>query len=270
MKKALTIAGFDGSGGAGIQADIKTFSALGCYAMSVLTAIPIQNTQGVRSCYEIEIKAIEEQLKCIFDDIIPDAIKIGMLFNKNVIETVSKFLKKNAKDIPIVLDPVMVAKSGDRLLLEDAVESLKKDMIPIATVITPNIPETEDITGKRITIRENMEDAARDILNMGAKSVMLKGGHLDSSTSEDLFLSGEEISFLESDRINTKNNHGTGCTLSAAITSYLAQGYGLLKSCKMAKDYLYNAIDAAKEENIGKGHGPVNHFYYLWKYLDNN
>lgn len=268
MKKALTIAGFDGSGGAGIQADLKTFSALGCYGMSVLTALPVQNTQGVRNCYEIEIKAIEEQLKCIFDDIIPDAIKIGMLFNSKIIETVSRFLKDNAKNIPIILDPVMVAKSGDRLLLEEAVESLKKNMIPLATVITPNIPEASDLTGVKINTREDMMLAAKEILNMGTKSVMLKGGHLLTETSDDLFLSAKETEFLEAKRIDTKNTHGTGCTLSAAITSYIAKGYGLLNSCKMGKDYLYNAIKSAKDESVGKGHGPVNHFYHLWQYLD--
>ena len=150
MIKTLTIAGFDGSGGAGIQADLKVFSALGCYGMCVLTALPVQNTQGVRSCYEIDIKAIEEQLYCIFDDIVPDAIKIGMLFNNDIIKLVANFLENNAKNIPIIVDPVMVAKSGDRLLLEDAVESLKKYIIPISTVITPNIPEAEDITNKKL------------------------------------------------------------------------------------------------------------------------
>ncbi|MEI0843427.1 bifunctional hydroxymethylpyrimidine kinase/phosphomethylpyrimidine kinase [Brachyspira pilosicoli] len=267
MIKTLTIAGFDGSGGAGIQADLKVFSALGCYGMCVLTALPVQNTQGVRSCYEIDIKAIEEQLYCIFDDILPDAIKIGMLFNNDIIKLVANFLENNAKNIPIIVDPVMVAKSGDRLLLEDAVESLKKYIIPISTVITPNIPEAEDITNKKITTDEDMIAAANDILKMGAKNVMLKGGHLDGKLSRDLFINSKEHEFLDAIRIDTKNTHGTGCTLSAAICSYIAHGKTPLEACILAKNYLFNALESAKIDSVGKGHGPVNHFYELWKYL---
>ena len=197
MIKGLTIAGVDGSGGAGIQDGLKAFSALGCYGMSVLTALPVQNTQGVRSCYEIEIKAIEEQLYCIFDDIVPDAVKIGMLFNSNIIKLVAKFLNENAKNIPIIVDPVMVAKSGDRLLLEEAVDSLKKYIVPISTIITPNIPEAEDLTLKNIKTDDDMIKAADDILNMGAKNVMLKGGHLEGELSRDLFMSKDHKEFLD-------------------------------------------------------------------------
>ena len=268
MIKALTIAGFDGSGGAGIQADLKTFSALGCYGMCVLTALPVQNTQGVRNCYGIELKAIEEQLYCIFDDIIPDAIKIGMLFNSDMIKLVAEFLTKNAKNIPIIVDPVMVAKSGDRLLLEEAVASLKSRILPIATVITPNIPEAEDLTSKKIQTDEDMLNAANDILNMGAKNVMLKGGHLEGELSRDLFINKESHEFLDAIRIDTKNTHGTGCTLSAAICSYIAHGKTPIEACKLAKDYLFNALQAAKVDSVGKGHGPVHHFYEAWKHLD--
>lgn len=268
MIKALTIAGFDGSGGAGIQADLKTFSALGCYGMCVLTALPIQNTQGVRNCYEIDIKAIEEQLYCIFDDIIPDAIKIGMLFNSDIIKIVADFLNKKAKNIPIIFDPVMVAKSGDRLLLEDAVDSLKKYMIPLSTVITPNIPEAEDLILKKIKNDDDMIKACNEILNMGAKNIMLKGGHLDGELSRDLFMNNETREFLDAKRIDTKNTHGTGCTLSAAICSYMAHNKTVLDSCKLAKDYLFNALEAAKVDSVGSGNGPVNHFYKAWKYLE--
>ena len=265
MIKTLTIAGFDGSGGAGIQADLKTFSALGCYGMSVLTALPVQNTQGVISCYDIGLKAIEEQLKAIFDDIIPDAIKIGMLFNSDIIELVANFLEKNARDIPIIVDPVMVAKSGDRLLFENAVSSLKKYILPIARVVTPNIPEACDLVGiNNINTEEEMFEVASTILDMGSFSVMLKGGHLDSDNSMDLFLSRDKKEFMYAKRIDTKNTHGTGCTLSAAICSYIAHGKDEIEACRLAKDYLFNAIVAGKEDSVGKGAGPVHHFYSIW------
>ncbi|PTY41166.1 bifunctional hydroxymethylpyrimidine kinase/phosphomethylpyrimidine kinase [Brachyspira hampsonii] len=268
MLKALTIAGFDGSGGAGIQADLKTFSALGCYGMCVLTALPVQNTQGVRNCYEIELKAIKEQLECIFDDIIPDAIKIGMLFNSDIIKLVADFLNNNAKNIPIVVDPVMVAKSGDRLLLEEAVDSLKKYILPIATIVTPNIPEAEDLTSRKIKTDDGMIEAANDILNIGAKNVMLKGGHLEGELSRDLFMSKESKEFLDALRIDTKNTHGTGCTLSAAICSYMAHGKTPLEASKLGKEYLFNALKAGKTDSVGKGHGPVHHFYEAWTHLN--
>ena len=236
--------------------------------MSVLTALPVQNTQGVRSCYEIEIKAIEEQLYCIFDDIVPDAVKIGMLFNSNIIKLVAKFLNENAKNIPIIVDPVMVAKSGDRLLLEEAVDSLKKYIVPISTIITPNIPEAEDLTLKNIKTDDDMIKAADDILNMGAKNVMLKGGHLEGELSRDLFMSKDHKEFLDAMRIDTKNTHGTGCTLSAAICSYMAHGKTPLEASKLGKEYLFNALQAAKIDSVGKGHGPVHHFYEAWKYLN--
>lgn len=267
MIKSLTIAGFDGSGGAGIQADLKTFSALGCYGMCVLTALPIQNTQGVRNCYEIDIKAIEEQLYCIFDDIIPDAVKIGMLFNSEIIQLVANFLSNNAKNIPIIVDPVMVAKSGDRLLLEEAVESLKKYILPISTIVTPNIPEAEDLTSKKIKTDSDMIDAANDILNMGAKNVMLKGGHLEGDLSRDLFMNSETKEFFDAVRIDTKNTHGTGCTLSAAICSYMANGKSPIEASKLAKEYLSNALKASKIDSVGKGNGPVHHFYEAWRHL---
>ena len=267
--KVLTIAGFDGSGGAGIQADLKTFSALGCYGMSVLTALPVQNTQGVRSCYQIEVNAIVEQLECIFDDITPNAIKLGMLFNSEIIDEVSSFLKKNAVGIPIIVDPVMVAKSGDRLLLKEAVEALKEKIIPIATLITPNLPEAEDLTLKKIITHDDMKEVAKMIIDMGAEAVMLKGGHLDMNTSDDLFMDCDGLSeFFTAKRIKTKNDHGTGCTLSAAITSFIAHGYTISEACKMGKVYLFHALNAAKDSSVGKGHGPVNHFVNIWPHLD--
>ena len=265
MKKVLTIAGFDGSGGAGIQADLKTFSAFGCYGTSVLTALPVQNTLGVRNCYEIPLKAIEEQLSAIFDDIIPDSIKIGMLFKSEIIELVADFLKKEANSIPIILDPVMVAKSGDRLLLSNAIDALKTQLIPLAAIITPNLPEAYELTGINATTPDNMLQAANQLLKLRAKSVLLKGGHLEGNECSDLYINEEGIStWLKAERIITSNTHGTGCTLSAAIASCLAHGMGMLEACKVAKYYLYNALKAASNKKIGLGKGSVHHFYHLW------
>jgi hydroxymethylpyrimidine/phosphomethylpyrimidine kinase len=271
MKKILSIAGFDGSGGAGIQADLKTFAAHGCYGLTVLTALPVQNTTGVKSCYEIPIKAIEEQLEAIFSDIKPDAIKIGMLFNEAVIHVVADYLIQQAVDIPIVLDPVMVATSGDRLLQPEAIAALITRLIPLCAVITPNLPEAEVLTGKspRSLDEQSMPDAAKKILELGAKAVLLKGGHLPGDSCKDLFCFTHQQGvftffidtvWLESPKIPTKNTHGTGCTLSSAIAANLALGFDLLESCQRAKNYLQKAIEAAKDQKIGNGAGPVAHF----------
>lgn len=261
--RVLSIAGFDGSGGAGMQADLKTFSALGCYGINVLTALPVQNTCGVKKCYELPLSSIQEQLETIFEDIIPQSIKIGMLFNGDIIEIVSEFLKQNAKNIPIVLDPVMVAKSGHNLLLPEAITALKELLIPISTVITPNLPEAIELTG---IASENLEEIGRDLLKLGSKAVIVKGGHLDGDMCRDLYLdkNGERF-WLESARISSKNVHGTGCTFSAAIAAYLAKGFELKDACERGKIYLSEAIYAARDEVIGHGFGPVHHFYNLWK-----
>lgn len=264
IKKALTIAGFDGSGGAGLQADLKTFSALGCYGMTVLTALPIQNTQGVSNCYSISIEAIEEQLESIFTDITPNAIKIGMLFNKEIIAVVVKILMKYAQNIPIVLDPVMVAKSGDRLLRIDAIEVLKQDLFKLANIITPNLDEASIICGNNISNKEEMQHAGQLFLNLGAKAVLIKGGHLKSEISSDLLLSAKYNQWLETKRIETKNTHGTGCTLSAAIAANLAMDKNLLDSCIGAKEYVTRALESFQHETIGNGNGPVNHFYNIY------
>jgi hydroxymethylpyrimidine/phosphomethylpyrimidine kinase len=263
--KVLSIAGFDGSGGAGIQADLKTFSALGCYAMTVLTALPVQNTCGVRSCYQIPLVAIKEQLETIFEDIIPDSIKIGMLFNSDIIQIVAEFLKNNAKDIPIVLDPVMMAKSGNPLLLPEAIDALKELLIPMAKVITPNLPEALELLGMKTNPDcEDMPEIANQLLGLKSQAVLLKGGHLGGETSNDLYLDHEGVEiWLESPRIISRNVHGTGCTLSAAIAAYLAKGMNTQDACKAAKSYLHGAINAAKDIKIGKGHGPVHHFYNM-------
>lgn len=262
--KCLTIAGFDGSGGAGLQADLKTFSALGCYGMTVLTALPIQNTQGVKKCYNLPLPSIREQLQSIFEDIIPDAIKIGMLFSAPIIEIVADFLKKSATEIPIILDPVMIAKSGHPLLQETAIDALKTQLIPLATLITPNLPEAFTLLGKI----NSLENLATELLKLGAKAVLLKGGHLDGEESNDLLLQPGNSTWLKSPRIYSKNTHGTGCTLSAAICAYLAQGYSLTHACQQAKKYLFGALQAAQNNSVGKGNGPVHHFYHLESYIN--
>jgi hydroxymethylpyrimidine/phosphomethylpyrimidine kinase len=267
--KALSIGGFDGSGGAGIQADLKTFSALGCYGMTVLTALPVQNTLGISSCYELPLAAIEDQLEAIFTDIKPDSIKIGMLFKTEIVKLVAHFLKQHAQNIPIVLDPVLVAKSGDLLLLPDALQALKSYLIPLATLITPNLPEAEALVGISCHSANEMPALAEQLLELGSSAVLLKGGHLTANHSNDLFLNKEgELHWFTSLRIVSKNTHGTGCTLSAAIASGLAHGLDLLSACQIAKNYIFRAIDAAKAEEIGKGNGPLHHFYHLWPAID--
>lgn len=262
--KCLSIAGFDGSGGAGIQADLKTFSALGCYGMTVLTALPVQNTLGVRSCYDIPLNAIQEQLEAIFDDITPDSIKIGMLFKREIVELVARFLEKRAIGIPIVLDPVMLAKSGDYLLLPDAVAILKQYLIPLATIITPNLPEAQALV-TNVKPLEDMQLLANQLLDLGANAVLLKGGHQNGEHSSDLYLDQhrQEL-WLQSPRIMSKNTHGTGCTLSAAIAAHLAFGQPLANACRLAKNYLFDALKAAQHSSVGHGHGPVHHFHALW------
>ncbi|WED42557.1 bifunctional hydroxymethylpyrimidine kinase/phosphomethylpyrimidine kinase [Legionella cardiaca] len=267
--KTLSIAGFDGSGGAGIQADLKTFSALGCYGMTVLTALPIQNTCGVKSCYEIPVKVVQEQLEVIFADIRPDSIKIGMLYSAEIVELVAHFLSQYAKDIPVVLDPVIIAKSGAPLLLPEAISVLKEKLMPLIKIITPNLPEAETLLGSKISTVADMPVLANKLLALGSENVLLKGGHLQNDHSNDYLLEGTgNYHWLESPRISSKNTHGTGCTLSAAITAGLALGLQLKEACQLAKRYVFQAIAAAKNEKLGLGHGPVHHFYHLWPTID--
>lgn len=256
--KCLSIAGSDGSGGAGIQADIKTFSALGCYGMNVITAIAVQNTCGVKSCYDLPLQCIEEQIHVIFDDIQPDAIKIGMLFSEAIITIVAQSLKKYAEHIPIVLDPVMLAKSGDALLLPSAVHALKTKLIPLATLITPNIPEAIALVGDQ----PSHATLAKSLLTLGSKAILLKGGHAEGEIATDLYLDqqGHALEF-SLPRIDTKNTHGTGCTLSAAIAAFLARGESPEIASQKAKAYLHDALLAAKDESVGRGQGPVDHFF---------
>lgn len=263
-KKALSIAGFDGSGGAGIQADLKTFSALGCYGMTVLTALPVQNTQGVRSIYDIPLKCIEEQIHAIFEDVGADVVKIGMLHRPEIVELVVNLLNKYGP-LDIVVDPVMVAKSQDRLLTEEAVSALRDLLVPIATVITPNIPEAEDLLDKKIETEMDMEKAAKEICGMGAKAAFVKGGHRNGELSSDCLWYEGQAHWFSAERIKTKNTHGTGCTSSAAIAALLAQGQGIVAATEGAKRYLTGALSSGAEYQIGYGNGPVNHFYDVWK-----
>jgi hydroxymethylpyrimidine/phosphomethylpyrimidine kinase len=255
--KTLTIAGSDSSGGAGIQADLKTFSAIGTYGMSVITAVTAQNTCGVFDVEELSNKIIKKQIEVVFDDITPDATKIGMVSSPKIIEEISTTLKKyNPKNL--VLDPVMISKSGYSLLRKEAKENLIKYLIPMAYIITPNIPEAEEITGMKINTIDDMKIAGEKLLSLGPKYVLIKGGHLDSDAI-DLLISNEFIETYEAKRINKKNTHGTGCTLSSAITSYLALGYEIKEAVRLSKIYITEAIENSFD--IGHGVGPVNHFY---------
>lgn len=269
LYKALSIAGFDGSGGAGIQADLKTFSGLGCYGTTVLTALPIQNTLGVQSIYDIPTVCVEEQIRSIFDDIQIDATKIGMLHRHAIIEAVAALLKEY-KVKNIVLDPVMVAKNDAKLMLPDAINAIKEQLFPLLTVLTPNLLETSVLVGREIKTKVQMEAAALEILDMGPQSVIVKGGHLEGDCDDCLVIRGEkiEIYWLPHARIHTKHTHGTGCSFSSAITSFIARGKSIHDAVHLAKIYLTGAIQAGAELEIGRGQGPVHHFYHLWNFVD--
>lgn len=267
MKKVLTIAGSDSSGGAGIQADIKTFSANYVYGMSVITAITAQNTQGVFMVQDIDKEVVKAQLDAVFTDIDVDGVKVGMVSEIDTIVAISEALKKyKAKNV--VIDPVMISKSGYSLLKEKSKSTLIKKLIPLADVLTPNIPEAEailsEVKGKNFTIENlnDMEEAARMLWELGSKNVLVKGGHSVGEAIDVLF-DGKEISYFKSERIDTKNTHGTGCTLSSAITSNLAKGIEIKEAIKKAKEYITIAIKHSLD--IGHGVGPTNHFYELYK-----
>lgn len=254
--KILIIAGSNSSGGAGIQADIKTVTALGSYAMTAITAVTSQNTTGVKSIVPISPKEILNQIVFTSKDIKPDAIKIGMLFSTKVIDVVVKSLDRS-KITKIVLDPVMVAKGGAKLIDNKAIRLLKSRLIKRTILITPNIPEAEILTKTKIKTKEDMIFAANKLLELGAKNVLIKGGHLESKTVQDIFVNKFEIKVFNSYRHKTKNTHGTGCTLSSAITTFLSCGKPIKKSCELGIKYVSSAI--LTNPNYGKGHGPINH-----------
>ena len=254
--KVLIIAGSDSSGGAGIQADIKTVTALGSYAMTAITAVTVQNTTGVSSVISINPKEIAKQILFTCKDIKPNGIKIGMLHSSKVITSVASALKK-VKISKIVLDPVMVAKGGARLINESAVKTLKDKLIKKVYLITPNIPEAEILTKKKIKNLEDMIKAGNILIKLGAKNVLVKGGHRKTKYMEDVLINKKEIKIFKNKKIKTKNTHGTGCTLSSAIITFLSCGKSLKKSCEMGIKYVNHAIGS--NLNYGKGHGPINH-----------
>jgi len=254
--KILIIAGSDSSGGAGIQADIKTITSLGSYAMTAITAVTSQNTTGVKSIVPIDPKEISKQILFTCGDIKPDAIKIGMLHSESVIKSVINSLKLISVS-KIILDPVMVAKSGTQLINDKAINILKKELIKKVSLITPNIPEAEVLTNLKIKNTQDMIQAAQVLISMGAKNVLIKGGHLKSKIVIDIFVNKKEIKFFSNKKLKTKNTHGTGCTLSSAITTFFSCGKLLNKSCELGIKYVNQSIRS--NPNFGKGHGPINH-----------
>ena len=254
--KILIIAGSDSSGGAGIQADIKTVTSLGGYAMTAVTAVTVQNTTGVNSVIPINSKMIEKQILFTCGDIKPNGIKIGMLHSSQVIMSVINALKK-VKTSKIVLDPVMVAKGGARLINQSAIKTLRDKLIKKVYLITPNIPEAEILTKTKIKSLEDMISAANILLKLGAKNVLVKGGHRNSKHIKDILLNKKEVKIFKNKKIKTRNTHGTGCTLSSAITTFLSCGKPLKKSCELGIKYVNQAIGS--NLNYGKGHGPINH-----------
>ena len=261
----LTIAGSDSGGGAGIQADLKTFSAIGCYGMSVITALTAQNTRGVTAIHAVPPAFAVEQIDAVLGDMGADAVKIGMLYSSELIEAVAAALKKHGAR-KIVLDPVMVAQSGDKLLQDDAVEAIKTHLMPLAEVVTPNMPEAEVLTGRTIQSRQDCVHAARALAGHGSRSILIKGGHGEDDKSKDLLYLVRKDRWVQltANRIQTDNNHGTGCTLSSAIAAYLALGHDIEKAVQSAKAYINGAIEAGAAYKIGDGHGPVHHFFKWW------
>ena len=266
----LTIAGSDSGGGAGIQADIKTISALGCYAASAITAITVQNTLGVQAVHPVPLDILRGQIDAVLSDIGADAIKIGMLHSSEVVNLVAEMIEKY-QIRNIVLDPVMVSTSGHRLIEEDAVEVIKTRLMPLARVITPNVPEAEILAGCKITGEDEFEAIARRLSDNGNVSVLMKAGHLSGDSLVDYFYNAEDdtITRLQSKRVQTKNTHGTGCTLSSAFAASLAKGENLTDAAILAKRYIEQAIISGAEYEIGKGHGPVNHGFDPVKMLGN-
>lgn len=269
IPNVLSIAGSDSSGGAGVQADLKVFSALGVYGASVITAITAQNTLGVMAVDDVSIDVIQAQIQTVFADIEIGVVKIGMLSNADVIALVANelaSLKRINKIQHIVLDPVMVATSGDALLVENAVSTLREKLIPMATLVTPNLPEASALIGQRVATKEDMESVVPLLRALKAENILLKGGHLDSDvldceTSADLLITSESAHWLSDKRVKTNNTHGTGCTLSSAIAAYLAKGETLENAVFNAKAYIQSAIENADRLSVGTGHGPVHHFY---------
>lgn len=260
VARAMTIAGSDSGGGAGVQADLKSFAAMGVYGTSVLTAITAQNTVAVTDVMELPVSIIESQIDAVISDIGTDAVKTGMLSSAAIIEAVAGKIKEHGLG-NLVLDPVMVAKSGDKLLQDEAVEVLRDLLVPLATLVTPNIPEAEALTGLKIAGVDDAREAAIAIVGMGAKAVVVKGGHMAGPAS-DIFYDGEEFRVFTAQRISTTSTHGTGCTFASATAAGLARGMSLRDSVSQAKKYVTDAIRRAFP--MGRGYGPLNHFHEFW------
>ena len=260
MIPVLTIAGSDSSGGAGIQADLKTFAALGTYGMSCICALTAQNTKGVTLVENSSVEMVRAQLAAIYDDIPPKAVKTGMLSTPEIVETVADFLKYAEKS-PLIVDPVMVATSGAILLEKEAIETYKKKLIPLATLITPNIPEARVLSGLPIENTEDMKKAAEKLMDYGCQAVLVKGGHLVED-AKDILFDGNQFHSFTGERVETENTHGTGCTLSSAIAAGMAKGLTLPEAVREAKKYMEGAIKQAAGDSVGHGHGPVHHFWF--------
>lgn len=265
MKKyhtVLTIAGSDCSGGAGIQADIKTISALGCYAASAITAVTVQNTCGVSAIHPIPAEYVKSQIEAVMTDIKPEAVKIGMINDVEIVRAIASSIKTYRPKL-VVFDPVMVSTSGCKLIEDKAIEAIKNELIPLSTIITPNLKEAIVLTGDNISHAGSMIEAGRKILNYGCHSVLVKGGHLDGDDMCDvLCINGDSNPYTFTARkIDSHNTHGTGCTLSSAIATNLALGYTLQEAVNRAKEYVYKGILTGKDIHIGNGHGPLNHFH---------
>lgn len=261
IPSVLTIAGSDSSGGAGIQADLKTYAALGVYGMSAITALTAQNTTGVTGIHEVPPEFVAQQIDAVVKDIRPDVVKTGMLSSAPIIEVVAAKVRAHALG-RLVVDPVMVAKSGDRLLRNDAVRALRERLLPLSEVITPNVPEAEDIAGRELKTDDDMREAAREIVRMGARSVVMKGGHREGDEAIDLLYDGQSFHEFRGPRIATTSDHGTGCTFASAIAAFLARGEAVPDAVRLAKEYLTEALRHAYP--VGHGRGPVNHFWRWW------
>ncbi|MBR4963889.1 MAG: bifunctional hydroxymethylpyrimidine kinase/phosphomethylpyrimidine kinase [Alistipes sp.] len=267
---ALSIAGSDSSGGAGIQADLKTFSALGVYGATAITAITAQNTVGVHAQYAIDPQMVYRQIISVVDDLHPKCVKIGMLANKEIVNAVAEALSRY--DLTIILDPVIISTSGHRLLTLEAEEAIKQQLLPLSALLTPNIPETETLTNIKLSSFDDKERAAHHLMQCGAKAVLLKSGHEEGDTKSDILFipsaNGIQATTFSSETIITKNTHGTGCTLSSAIAAYIARGLDLIEAIDAAKRYVSEAIRAGADISIGHGFGPVNHGFNPQKMLE--
>ncbi|MBX4960843.1 hydroxymethylpyrimidine/phosphomethylpyrimidine kinase [Rhizobium binae] len=267
IRNVLSIAGSDPSGGAGIQADLKAFSARGVYGMAVLTALTAQNTQGVSGVHLVPPPFVADQIDAVFADVRVDAVKIGMIANAAIAEAVAAALSTaKGRSVPVVLDPVMIAKGGAALLAPEAVDMLTLRLLPLATLLTPNLPEAAALLHQPVaTNRTEMAAQAEQLRALGPASVLVKGGHLDSDESPDVLAAVDGLHWFEARRVPTKNTHGTGCTLSSALAAELAKGASAPEAVAIAKDYLAGAVAAAGHLTVGSGHGPVQHFHALWK-----